>query len=367
MKKKSLWAIIALAGLTISSCTNDEVIPNTSADNAIEFGTYVGRDAQTRGSVLDNTTATGLPKQGFGVFAYYTDNTDYNASNSPANFMNNTKVTWNSTNRKWEYTPVKYWPNEETDKLSFFAYAPYGAYTVATTGDPILDFTVNPDPTFHVDLVVADASDKKNLTKQNTTDEVQFNFKHVLSRVGFKVEAVIDEINNQNNGDGDADSQPNSIAASTTISVQEVELIGTFNTAGKINLNTSLWDNTKMTTAGTRYSLAATDFDDVASNVQTTKAQLNKPSEYMMLIPTASPTGVQIRVKYTVTTQDGQLASGYSVVTNNITSDAFNFKFEQGKAYNFVLHLGLTSVKLSATVADWETATDHVVNVPLNL
>lgn len=367
MKKNFFLGFIALAALTVSSCSNDADLTLKTPDNAIEFGTYVGRDAQTRGSVLNNDVATGLPKQGFGVFAYYTDNTDYNASSSPANFMNNTKVTWNSETSMWEYAPVKYWPNEVTDKLSFFAYAPYGAYTVATTGDPILDFTVNPDPTFHVDLVVADASEKKNLTKQNTTDNVQFNFKHVLSRVGFMVEAVIDEVNNQNNGAVDEDNQTNSIAASTTISVQEVELIGTFNTAGKINLNTSLWDNTQMTTAGTSYSLAATDFNDVANNVKITKGQLNKPSEYMMLIPTASPTGVQIRVKYTVTTEDGQLASGYSVVTNNITSDAFNFKFEQGKAYNFVLHLGLTSVKLSATVADWETATDHVVNVPLNL
>lgn len=361
MKKSLFTGLIALAALTMTSCSNDENMVSIPQGNAIEFGTYVGRDAQTRASVFETAD---MQTAGFGVFAYYTDNTDYNASSSPANFMNNTKVTWNST--KWEYAPVKYWPNEVTDKLSFFAYAPYGAYTVATTGDPILDFTVDPDPTFHVDLVVADASEKKNLTKQNTTDNVVFNFKHVLSRVGFMVEAVIDEVNDQNNGAVDGDNQTNPIAASTTISVQEVQLIGTFNTAGKINLNTSLWDNTQMTTAETSYSLAATDFNDVANKVQITKGQLNKSSEYMMLIPTASPTGVQIRVKYTVTTQDAQLASGYSVVTNNITSDAFNFKFEQGKAYNFVLHLGLTSVKLSATVADWVTATDHVVNVPLN-
>ena len=49
----------------------------------------------------------------------------------------------------------------------------------------------------------------------------------------------------------------------------------------------------------------------------------------------------------------------------------FDFKFEQGKAYNFILHLGLSSVNFTASVTDWVTAstnpqTDVVVNVPLN-
>ena len=51
-----------------------------------------------------------------------------------------------------------------------------------------------------------------------------------------------------------------------------------------------------------------------------------------------------------------------------MTSKDFTFKFEQGKAYNFVLHLGLTSVKLTAEVANWDPTdgTDYAVNVPLN-
>lgn len=368
MKKKSLWAIIALAGLTISSCTNDEVIPNTSADNAIEFGTYVGRDAQTRGSVLDNTTATGLPKQGFGVFAYYTNDDDFSAT-SPLNYMNNTKVT-STDATDWTYSPVKYWPNEASDKLSFFAYAPYDRNYApnASAGDPVLSFTVADDVTDQIDLVVADATNLKNLTKQSVNGKVSFDFKHVLSRVGFKVEAVIDEVNNQNNGADDADRQTNPIAASTTISVQEVELKGGFHTTADINMNTLAWSNYTGTTQNYALSSASGDFESVASNVTIAPQLLNKDSEYMMIIPHATM-AVKIRVKYTVTTTDPSLPDQKSEVVNDITSDEFAFTFDQGKAYNFVLHLGLTSVKLSATVANWETATgtDHVVNVPLNL
>ena len=90
---------------------------------------------------------------GFGVFAYFTENSDYpnvTADPTPApgsidgntnkpNFMYNQKVTWNSS--LWGYTPLKYWPNDFANtavdvpgatgsttyggKLSFFAYAPY--------------------------------------------------------------------------------------------------------------------------------------------------------------------------------------------------------------------------------------------------
>ena len=80
---------------------------------------------------------------------------------------------------------------------------------------------------------------------------------------------------------------------------------------------------------------------------------------------------LQITVTYTVTTTDSRLAGGKSVVQSTVTSDAFDFTFEQGYAYNFVLHIGLTSVKFDAEVSDctpWvEGATeDIVVNVPLN-
>ena len=50
-----------------------------------------------------------------------------------------------------------------------------------------------------------------------------------------------------------------------------------------------------------------------------------------------------------------------------ITSEPFGFTFEAGKAYSFNLHLGLTSVKFSATVEGWdETTPGIVVNVPIN-
>lgn len=100
------------------------------------------------------------------MFAYFTGNTAYpnvtagptptpgtvDANTNKPNFMYNQHVTWNSTNTLWEYSPLKYWPNDFADndvdaqtpaaqgsttyggKVSFFAYAPYVATASGTSG-----------------------------------------------------------------------------------------------------------------------------------------------------------------------------------------------------------------------------------------
>lgn len=356
MKTKLFTGVIALAVLVFVGCTKDEV--KSSVDNAIEFGTYLGRDAQTKGSVFYTEN---MKTQGFGVFAYYTNDQKYSAAATP-NFMNNQQVTY--VGSAWTYAPVKYWPNEATDYVSFFAYAPYAkTYKVPASGDPIIDFTVPADVTKHIDLVAAENT-HIDRQKQAVNDVVKFTFKHALSRVGFKVEAVMDEVNDQENGDKDEDNQKKDIAEGTTISVQEVEIYSYFNNSGKLNLNGAKW--TDRAYSYTSYKLIRDNFEAVADKVTITPTQLNNEESYMMLIPTAASNKVKVRVKYTVTTKDDKLTDGASVVENNITSDEFDFQFAQGKAYTFVLHLGLTSVKLDAEVATWEEMGDYVVNVPNN-
>lgn len=357
MKTKLFTGVIALAVLVFVGCTKDEV--KSSVDNAIEFGTYLGRDAQTKGSVFDTDD---MKTQGFGVFAYYTNDQKYSAAATP-NFMNNQQVTY--VGSAWTYAPVKYWPNEATDYVSFFAYAPYReGFSVPTSGDPVISFAVGTDVTNHIDLVAAENS-HIDCQKQTVNDVIKFTFKHALSRVGFKVEAVMDEVNDQGNGaTPDTDNQDNPIADKTTISVQEVELIGDFYTTGKLNLNGAVWTPDEAGKTGS-YTLKAEDFTTIANAVTIAPQVLNKDTEYMMLIPTKT-IAVKVRVKYTVTTVDDKLSGGASVVENNITSDEFPFTFDQGKAYTFVLHLGLTSVKLDAVVVDWDEEVDYVVNVPNN-
>ena len=97
MKKlKFITASAAIAALTLTACQNDvdftqEDVQNAAAaaavdDNAIQFGTYLSQNMQTRagwiGSISNTELATnatnagtqapGDGANGFGVFAYYT-------------------------------------------------------------------------------------------------------------------------------------------------------------------------------------------------------------------------------------------------------------------------------------------------------
>ena len=104
MKVKNLFGMAAMAALVLSGCSSDEVVENFSPENAIEFGTYVGRDAQGRASIFETAD---MAIDGFGVYAYYTaDKTweEYKA-NLPEtpNFMNNTKVTSTDQGTTWTY------------------------------------------------------------------------------------------------------------------------------------------------------------------------------------------------------------------------------------------------------------------------
>ena len=390
MKKNFFLGFIALTALTVTSCSNDDVVEAVPQNQAIEFGTYLGRDAQTRANVI---SADNLAEQGFGVFAYYTDGADFSAAAKP-NFMFNQKVTGKaagtetsnggstSWNTGWEYTPLKYWPNEATDKLSFFAYAPHKAtdtdnfelFNNTVAGDPIITFNVNSTVTAQEDFLYAGpVLDKcKANGGVGVTDNVLFNFKHALARIGFNIETIVDKVSNNNTGtdDDNVDANGTTLDTSTTVYIDKVELIGSFYNKGKFNLNTGVWDD-KIYTAGlTTYTLETTNF--VSALVTTTKQKLNADDSYIMIIPkeftnTADETTkLRIRTTYRVVTGDPALPDGKSEVTNVITSDAFGLDFEMGKAYTFSLQLGLTSVKLAASIADWATGKDIAVNVPIN-
>lgn len=190
--KKHLF-IAAAAVLALASCTTSdeffdpaqETAQQELNDNAIQFGTYMGKQAVTRAGKAGSLTTDGLKAAdaGFGVFAYYTNTDDYTYSavtttgatgqtTLKPNFMYNQKVTWSSSRAtdgtyitNWVYAPVKYWPNNLSDtdvddqnndtnsdpakasenggKVTFFAYAPYVDHTASFGTDGITAITAN--------------------------------------------------------------------------------------------------------------------------------------------------------------------------------------------------------------------------------
>ena len=86
----------------------------------------------------------------------------------------------------------------------------------------------------------------------------------------------------------------------------------------------------------------------VAKNVYQSDAQP------FVFIPGTKPI-IKITVDYTVRTYDAKLAKKYSEVRQKITKNLYILdNIQLNKQYNILIHLGLTSVKFTATVSDWE-------------
>ena len=86
----------------------------------------------------------------------------------------------------------------------------------------------------------------------------------------------------------------------------------------------------------------------VAKNVYENDAQP------FVFIPGTYPV-ITITIDYTVRTYDAKLAKKYSEVRQKITKRLYILdEIELNKQYNILMHLGLTSVKFTASVSDWE-------------
>lgn len=204
---KKINAIAAsLAALLMAGCSQNEVTEiSPDAHPAVGFGVYTG--AATRGVDMTTESMKDSPSDaskygGFGIMGYFTgqDNFEDVKTTVTPSFMHNQMVEYDKTNSVWKYDPIKYWPNRDGDKISFFAYAPYetnwqtgtksGVIVSAATekGIPYINFSLKKENelTKMVDLVVADARDQQ-YTAANA-GKVSFDFKHTLSRISFKAQ-----------------------------------------------------------------------------------------------------------------------------------------------------------------------------------
>ena len=332
MYKNFFMGIAAIAALTLVSCSSDDLnslSDNSSKNEAISFDGYLGRSAVavngSRGSVLDKTT---LQSEGFGVFGNY--NTGGQTSNP--DFFKNQKVTYSTTESKWTYSPLRYWPAQ--GHIDFLAYAPYADETTLTNTS--LDFNVKDKAADQKDLLWANATNKTNGT-------VTFNFAHALSRLGYSVKLE--------------DASSESVA---TITLNKITLAGSapgsttgstkkaFYTKGTIDLSQGSW-----TSKGDDRQ----DFDwfsETPSVTITSSPTTN--TEYLFVIPQDFSTSntesnqLYVIVEYTIkyTSGTAQPTVSYKVYKK------LEKNFLQGKAYTINLTIGLTPIEFNADVNAWD-------------
>ena len=388
MKQNYFMGLIACAALTMTGCSNDEInAPQQSqGNNAIEFSTYLGRNAQ--GSRSTETNTDSIKKSGFGVLAYYTEQANFTKTNKP-NFMWNQKVTHNGTN--WEYTPVKYWPTKVGDKVSFFAYAPYvenGNNNVivlsgnSETGAPTATITLPDDPSKTIDFVAAVQMNKTHDNSAKANNNVSFTLKHEMTRV--KVQAKLDK-----SVYSDTDAKHKTFVVIKNVKFNDK---GQFYKSGKYTFSTD--DNQRGTWAttdnATAYSLdlnkvmkketitvtgatgksGSGDYqkgEDGIKLVNTDPVSLFKDDQYLFLIPVANLTDgkATATIEYDIVTEDSKLAVGYSCTNAIKTVKLPAGTLQQGKSYNYTFIINLDEIVLDATVEQWdETAPDSNIDVP---
>ncbi|MBR4368157.1 MAG: hypothetical protein IKP52_02485 [Prevotella sp.] len=78
------------------------------------------------------------------------------------------------------------------------------------------------------------------------------------------------------------------------------------------------------------------------------------------LIP-GGTSDIYVTVDYLVRTADPNLATGFSEVEQVITNKISLASLQSNKFYTIIIHLGMTSVKFEAIVADWQLKSDSTI------
>ena len=312
-------------------------------------------------------------------------------------------------------------------KLSFFAYAPYTAVTPSTgvaTGDattgikgltnnsstsaPSVSYslnggvdllwgtagtngvTVNDAAQAGTTLTDGKAPVNVDLTKMKTNGKVNFLFKHALARIG-SINVIADI-------DNDGAATGGSLSETTRIYVESVTIengvttgespVSTLIGDGTLDLTTGVW-----TPGSNKFTLSksisgeslnsvirvpSTDPEAVGektweqifttTGVTTAPANLYASSvSPIMLIPGADQ-NLKVTISYWVTTKDDKLSRGYTWTPNPISRTISLGTLEMNKSYSLTLHLGLNSVKFTASVSEWDDAvSSQRVDLPVNV
>ncbi len=241
--RKNLFLVAAVA-VALSSCSKNEVGDSNLDNKKVGFGVYTGESVKSGAS--DVMTTDGLKGTGFGVFTYYDLATQTNGDGvlaaftdeSTPDFMYNTKVAVEENETEWTYSPMKYWPNNTNDVLSFFAYGPQSsnatgdAITFDKVGDmkgaPVLTYTML-DADKMVDFVVAAPKyDVNNTTDYNVENAtIDFTFKHLLTRASFDAYVDVTDFPDVNSDGATTPDDNNTLeTANTKVYVTKMAIIG---------------------------------------------------------------------------------------------------------------------------------------------
>ena len=388
-----------LLALALVGCVRVQDLDGPEAGReAVAFDVYTRGAETTKAGVAGDLDAFSFKGPGFGVYGY--------VSASEPDFMKNQHIGWNGS--AWTYSPLKYWPNDNDVKVSFFAYAPYVASApfnktdalteaakVSPAEDGILYIPASDAPTPEivyrmadkpengVDLmygVDADGLPFLNIGKQKLGEKIEYHFRHSLTKLTVNVDADFDK------------TDPNTRVVIERVNLKTDKLA----TYGTLNLNNTA-ANTPRWTAGTTLSAFNTNagYDlPVAYGLKYVAGSDDTPAHYsqqplgvtgstqplmglapdgitpasLLFVPNSAGTDdLTITIRYRIITRDAQVTGGYLESINEIQSTiaAASMPFAPGTSNTLNLHLGIASVGYDAAVTDWNDVTPVVSSMPI--
>ena len=373
MYKKFFMGIAAMAALTLVSCSSDDLdsfSDKSSKNEAISFDGYLGRSAVdvngSRGSV---ETANTLQTNGFGVFS--------KSSGTSFPDFDNQKVTY--SNKKWTYSPLKFWPTE--GQIKFYAYAPYKDGKKLKENSTTFDFTVADKAAGQEDLLWANATGQITATSSSTKEKVKIHFYHALSRLGYTVKLS----GNYSSNNVTFILKNITLAGSTDGNTPAFYKTGTINLA-KTNNETGVWSNytggklkfnwysgeynIPEPEAGTEPSPSHPDKDNNGTREKDKDYLFVIPQNFLEKIEDPEHSGQQIDnpdelyviVEYTID-------YGGGVKVDNKVYKRLTQEFKQGKAYMLNLTIGLPiefDVDLTEGVGVEGWGSDENINIGSN-
>ena len=367
MDKKFFIGIAAMAALTLVSCSSDDLdslSDNSSKNEAISFDGYLGRSAvAVNGSRGGVETANTLQTNGFGVFS------KYDGTASFPDFANQ-KVTY--SNKKWTYSPLKFWPTE--GQIKFYAYAPYKEDQKLKENTTTFDFTVADNAAGQEDLLWANATGQIKTTSSSTKEKVKIHFYHALSRLGYSVKLS----GNYSSNNVTFILKNITLAGSTDGNTPAFYKTGTIDLA-KTNNETGVWSNytggkLKFNWYSGEYNIPEPEAGKEPSPSHPDKdnnGTIEKDKDYLFVIPqnfsekigeTENPDKLYVIVEYTID-------YGGGVKVDNKVYKQITQEFKQGKAYMLNLTLGLPiefDVDLTEGVGVEGWGTDENINIGSN-
>jgi hypothetical protein len=176
---RKLVLTLAAAALLFASCTKEETTSFITNENpnAIGFDFSTGK-LGTRAASNDLTALKG-DTDGIGIYA--------TNGSTPAEFIANVAYKWNSTTSKWAWDGTdKTWPTTEDGyPINFYAYYPKSSVTL-TAEVMTKEYTVGTTMADQKDFL---AAKQTGVMTRPSSSNVALDFKHILSKVDFKVMA----------------------------------------------------------------------------------------------------------------------------------------------------------------------------------